>query len=448
MQKDRKSRKPNELLRHERQRRGWSQSKLAELIGADPTMISRWETGEREPDPAYQEKLCTLFDKDAVELGFIERLVPWQPEQSYNNESQRSYPLETEDEPATIAQENAEDDDMNRRQALQIFSVAGVSFIVGDPSTIENLQEIEARFNRRTMRLHTWLLDGLERETHLRWHLYYTSSNSQAEQGLLKQIDRLEQIADDDGPHQRRAYSLLAQGYQLAGSLARDNFSYIRAKNYFEQAYQVAQEAGITDLATAALVRWAVVYMRQENFAEALSLYQKALNMAKRAEPQVKAYVCKNMAEAYARNGYHKECYLSLDQAENLLVHVQSVSPEDDIAQVRLTFQSVEDTRGECFVLCGEPVKGLEYLQEAQKRLDQTISRNHCRLLMQQSEAHLALGSPDHSAQFALDGLQLARLLGSKGNIHWASEIHTKLLKAGWGGEPAVKDLELSIKAK
>lgn len=72
MQQDRKSKQPNNLLRHEREKRGWSQSKLAELIGAaDPTMISRWETGERRPDYSYQEKLCNLFQKDATELGFI-----------------------------------------------------------------------------------------------------------------------------------------------------------------------------------------------------------------------------------------------------------------------------------------------------------------------------------------------------------------------------------------
>src|SRR6266699_523310 len=64
-------REPNNLLRHEREKRGWSQSRLAELIGTDTSMISRWERGARKPDPFYREKLCTLFGKDAVELGFI-----------------------------------------------------------------------------------------------------------------------------------------------------------------------------------------------------------------------------------------------------------------------------------------------------------------------------------------------------------------------------------------
>ena len=61
-----KQKKPNTLLRMERKNRGWSQARLAEIIDTDSTMISRWETGERNPDPFYQEKLCTLFNKSAI----------------------------------------------------------------------------------------------------------------------------------------------------------------------------------------------------------------------------------------------------------------------------------------------------------------------------------------------------------------------------------------------
>jgi len=73
-----KEKKPNQLLRHEREIRGWSQSRVAELIGVDTSMISRWECGERKPEHFYREKLCTLFGKNAVELGFLEQAVPRQ----------------------------------------------------------------------------------------------------------------------------------------------------------------------------------------------------------------------------------------------------------------------------------------------------------------------------------------------------------------------------------
>jgi transcriptional regulator with XRE-family HTH domain/tetratricopeptide (TPR) repeat protein len=69
MEKERQS--ANEALRHQRVLRGWSQQKLAELIGASNEMISYWEGGKKKTSPFYQEKLCELFGKTAEELGFL-----------------------------------------------------------------------------------------------------------------------------------------------------------------------------------------------------------------------------------------------------------------------------------------------------------------------------------------------------------------------------------------
>jgi hypothetical protein len=65
-----------------------------------------------------------------------------------------------------------------------------------------------------------------------------------------------------------------------------------------------------------------------------------------------------------------------------------------------------------------------------------------CRLLMQQSEAHLAAGAPDECVHYALQGLHLARTLESTSTINWSREIHTKLLRSQWNGEPVVAELE------
>jgi transcriptional regulator with XRE-family HTH domain len=62
---------PNNLLRHERDLRGWSQRRVAEEVGTSEDIVSRWERGDRMPDPYYREKLCTLFGKNAEELGFL-----------------------------------------------------------------------------------------------------------------------------------------------------------------------------------------------------------------------------------------------------------------------------------------------------------------------------------------------------------------------------------------
>lgn len=64
--------KPNQSLRAERELRGWSQAKVAREIGTTAHNVSRWERGLTSPYPYFREQLCTLFGKNARELGLVE----------------------------------------------------------------------------------------------------------------------------------------------------------------------------------------------------------------------------------------------------------------------------------------------------------------------------------------------------------------------------------------
>ena len=66
-----KQRQPNEHLRHEREIRGWSQKRLADLIDTSKEVVGLWERGKRTTGKKYQERLCELFGKSAGELGFM-----------------------------------------------------------------------------------------------------------------------------------------------------------------------------------------------------------------------------------------------------------------------------------------------------------------------------------------------------------------------------------------
>ena len=62
-------------LRHERERRGWSQADVASKVGSDPKTVGRWEQGKTLPRPYHRQALCELFEKNAEEFGLV-------PEQS------------------------------------------------------------------------------------------------------------------------------------------------------------------------------------------------------------------------------------------------------------------------------------------------------------------------------------------------------------------------------
>jgi len=404
---DENEKQPNKQLRTERLRRGWSQKKVAFDIDTSKDVVSRWETGERVPSLYYQEKLCRLFGKTADELGFL------------NVKSTKEIA-----EPSTPAMETLPD------------------------TMLAAWREIDRLITRKLAHLQDWVVDSLEDGTRLRWQLYYTSRNSLTEDGLLSQIVRLEQLANDEGNHHQRVCRILAQNYQLAGSIARDRFQYTKSLEYFQKAVHLHEEVQLPDLMATAIARQAVALLRkdQEKYLnKSLALYNHAIDRAKYAEPYTQAYVLSGYAEALARKGNYDKCIQSLDQAETLLSSIANVPFEEDFAYVRLTLQSLADSRGECYVLLGKPEKGLEYLQTAQQKLDQKMSRNNCRLLMQQSEAYLAAGKPDACVQQALKGLEIARLLESTSNIYWVSEILVKLRSSAFSKESMVDELQEAV---
>ncbi len=73
-------------LKEERMQRGWSQARVAELIGTDPGNVSRWERGRSSPSPYFRERLCQLYEKNAQELGlWIEAPAAREEEAAHSN---------------------------------------------------------------------------------------------------------------------------------------------------------------------------------------------------------------------------------------------------------------------------------------------------------------------------------------------------------------------------
>jgi hypothetical protein len=227
---------------------------------------------------------------------------------------------------------------VDRRQAIKTISTASASIALAQQ---ELDREIDRLIVRKLARLHNWVVDGLEDGTRLRWQLYYTSRNSLTEDGLLSQIARLEQLADDGGDHYQRVCRILAQNYQLAGSLSRDRFQYTKSIDYFQKAEQLHRDTQLSDLTAASIARQGVALLRKDPekyLKEAVVLYSRAVDSAKHAEPYTQAYVLCRYAEALARKGSYDECFRSLDQAEVLLSHAADVPIEEDFAYVRLTY--------------------------------------------------------------------------------------------------------------
>ncbi|HET9920569.1 MAG TPA: tetratricopeptide repeat protein [Ktedonobacteraceae bacterium] len=65
------SRQPRTVLHDARVECGWSQQKLADLIGTTKVAISRWESGTVSPSPYYRQRLSDVLGKTPAELGLL-----------------------------------------------------------------------------------------------------------------------------------------------------------------------------------------------------------------------------------------------------------------------------------------------------------------------------------------------------------------------------------------
>src|SRR5258708_35475849 len=102
-------------LKYERELRGWSQAKVAKVIGTTPRTVHRWEHGLGVPYPYYREKLCAIFGKNTEELGLLLEKDP----ESADRTSSFSFPLSSPESvqpicdlydpaiPAALARESA-----------------------------------------------------------------------------------------------------------------------------------------------------------------------------------------------------------------------------------------------------------------------------------------------------------------------------------------------------
>ena len=58
-------------MREKKYKHNRQQAKVAEAVGTNVRTVIRWEQWQSVPYPYYREQLCTLFGKNARELGLL-----------------------------------------------------------------------------------------------------------------------------------------------------------------------------------------------------------------------------------------------------------------------------------------------------------------------------------------------------------------------------------------
>ncbi len=345
---------PNTTLRRERQLRGWSQRKLADLVDTSEDVVSRWERGERKPSPFFQEKLCALYGKSAEELGFLV------PDSRDMLESLRGSNF------SALGREMA----IKRRELLQLLGSAGSAlFILG-----LDWERIEASLARPS-RVDTVVIDDLEAINDCCWSLYMTaSSKSSVLDGVLGQLKMQIQFLKESQTMQthQRLCALVSSMSQLAGEIFFDLHDHSSAQSCYTFAMTSAHEAKAYDLWASALVRHSYLPIFDERYEDALPLLKQAEYIAQRGDSALptKYWAAATYAEAESGVGNLKACQSAFERAQGVR-DLTRKSP----AWTRFDASRVPALQGACYVRLEQPDQAESMLEQALQQSAETSRR-------------------------------------------------------------------------
>lgn len=392
---------PNIRLQHERKLKGWSQNYVAKKIGTTAKNVSRWERGDK-PVPYYRAKLCTLFGKNAAQLGFLDdgALDENSPQETNSKATDISPPensaaqldipnassppkqiqllipgsppvyVTIQMREQTLAQDGilsvreslpqAEgEDDMDRRDALKAMGVAGVTLLASHFNSLDQgaLERLSALMTKPSHIIDMRSVNSLGKITESHWELVY---GGVPKRDLLYSVEgHLQSVAHflRNSPSttiEQHLCVIASQQTQIMSEIYFDMHDYAKAETYSKLAIEMAQRADNPALYAVALARMSFLYTYSRRFKEALSFLQAARRHAEQStEITISCWIAAMEAEVQANifAYYHDikasgACLRALDRAERINEIGQT---EKDVFWTKFGSASLAGYKGVCF---------------------------------------------------------------------------------------------------
>lgn len=432
-------------LRYQRESRGWSQQRLAEQIGSNSEMVSKWERGVQTPSKYYQEKLCQLYNKSAHELGFMSEsdVVP-------------SIPSNITD-PVFVSSLSQQD----MQNILSLFSQAVSQGIMGavlelERATMNTARReflqllgtslVLARLGDEIKPFIRNMLSGdqlglFETEISTRWKVYHGGNTIQALDGLKLWVDEVQGFAKEPTSDMRsvRVHSLLSMSYQLQGSLFRDRMDYTDAHKSYIQAFIAADESNNPELKSSSLARRGVTFIQQQKPIDAIQYLEGALTIIEDNEyPYLKGYIYQALSEAHAMAQHTDDSQRNIALAEEVLASRNKVVESSNCS---LNTTSVTAQKGVNLVLLKNYSSAIDLLDKGLKKYDPSLLRGRARLIAQKAEAYFGLGLIKESTVLAKEAYGIANSIGSQKTISRVKSLYSLLEGSPYREEKSVTQL-------
>lgn len=428
---------PRPRLRIERERRGWSQERLAQELHfhcgrmVSPSTISRWEHGE-VPKPLYRELLCEIFDLDTYELELVE--LPAADPSPRDSRSQQVL--------AAVQQVfEGWSDDLRRRELLRLVGGQGPAPVLPtDPDSLAWSVQNPRRINGRQ-------LDGLQALTTSLGQMQDTvapSALSTPVRAHLESVTTLLGGVQPESTH-RRLCTVAGETALIAGWLSFHTDNYADARGHFNIAHTAAHQAGDSSLQAHALGAKRALCSAVPlggcpttgDTAAALALLDEAIAVAGPAAPApLRAWLAACKAEDHAVDGNATECYEALQRSQDATDQVQ---PDERVGRFRHWDNArLDGYRGLCQVLLGAE-EAESTLQRALQGIHPARFEHRSAVLTDLAAAYARRGEPEEACRTAIEALTLAADANLGTRLRRIRGVRQRL--DAWRHLPAVRDL-------
>lgn len=433
----------NSRLRAERERRGWSQERLAQELHfhcgrmVSPSTISRWEGGSEVPKPLYRELLCEIFDLDAYELGLVK--PPGADDTTL------------EDAPGTIiaaVREVLEDwsDDMRRRELLRLMGVGGAALALPiDPArlawTTENPSKLDVR-----------QLDDLQALTTSYGQMQDTVAPNALitpVKGHLEELTTLLGTTQPD-PVRQRLYEIAGETAIIAGWLSFHMDNRGDAREHFKVAEAAGRESGNATLHAHALGARRVLHSAvptggfNGDTSQTLALMDEAnAHLTITTPAPLRAWLAACEAEEHAIAGDLHACKDALERAERATDESQ---PEQLVGRFKhWNHARLDGYRGLCHVLLSDADEAEQILHRALDGTDPGRFEHRSAVLTDLAAAYAQKGEPEQASRIAIEALEIALDAGLATRVHRINGVRQRLDR--WRTLPDVRELSERIAA-
>ena len=442
--------RPNHILRRERELKGWSQQMLAEKLGTNEQSVNRWENGVHKPNRYFQTRLCLLFEKNAKELGFITQDMEKEGSSFQNSHLEKHEQLvsedtdieDLEDHLSPLAELFSKEDIMkfsnSRRQLLQNLITSVI--IANNTLNISSIKGLETFLALIThdSDVQEEDLAKLETITASAWQLLKSDGLTTVEYLLSTYLPRIATFADKSTKYQERAASITSQGYILAGLVAILNMQLRESVRYCQKAIFYAKLAKDRNLEIAALKHLATKYTDTNYPSQALQTYQEALTFVDEISPLLSSRTYLGLALTYAQLNQKNNAIYYLELARETF----PLMPENDLSfsYADCGTSSLYHYAGLISIEFDEYEKARDLFQQVREHPSRSIfpERTRLEIINCQTQASLALKDLQTTCELTETSIEGAKRLKSEKRFNEALSLYQQM-RILWSHEKRLK---------